>query len=275
MSFFAIRDDDTSFFTSPEELDSVYSQYWGKVPISLAVVPFSVPEHRGRSFNSSYPADVELPLGENEALVHWLIGKIRLGEVEVMLHGFNHQYRKLEGRWVGEFGWKSRSQLISEVLKGKTYLEKLLETKIKIFVPPSNTISKDGVVAIRNANLDLSGIMGAGGDRPVTLDYLFAYVKRWSWRLKHGDAYPFPLFFGGSRELRAYALTPRAKPDDLIKNLDICAKNHAPFVVATHYWEFRDCPEMHKTLSRLIERARELNMIFKPVSRCFGRADEC
>ena len=59
MSFFAIRDDDTSFFTSPEELDSVYSNYWGKVPISLAVVPFSVPEHRGRSFNSSYPADVE------------------------------------------------------------------------------------------------------------------------------------------------------------------------------------------------------------------------
>lgn len=38
--YFCIRDDDTSFFTSPEELERAYGDIvrWG--PVSLAVVPF-------------------------------------------------------------------------------------------------------------------------------------------------------------------------------------------------------------------------------------------
>ena len=38
--YFCIRDDDTSFFTSPEELEHAYGEVtqWG--PVSLAVIPF-------------------------------------------------------------------------------------------------------------------------------------------------------------------------------------------------------------------------------------------
>ena len=38
--YFCIRDDDTSFFTSPEELERVYGQISQLGPVSLAVVPF-------------------------------------------------------------------------------------------------------------------------------------------------------------------------------------------------------------------------------------------
>jgi peptidoglycan/xylan/chitin deacetylase (PgdA/CDA1 family) len=266
---FAIRDDDTSFFTNPDVLDAVYGPYWGKVPISLATVPFSGPEHRGKSFNPAYSADSEMPLGENKLLTEWLIKKIKSDQVEIMLHGYNHAYRKISGHWVGEYGWKPPAQIVKETKRGKAYLESLLDTKVRVFVPPSNTIGKTGIQALRMANLNLSGIMGKGGDRPFTADYLPAYAKRWAWRFLHGDAYPFPLRYGGHTELRAYALTPRADSDQLVRSLEHCARIHAPFVLATHYWEFSEYPEMHKTMSRLILLADKLKMTFAPVSNCF------
>ena len=49
---FCIRDDDTSYFTSPDELEAVYGEVSVHGPVSLAVVPYhragtskGVPEH--------------------------------------------------------------------------------------------------------------------------------------------------------------------------------------------------------------------------------------
>ena len=68
----AIRDDDTSYFTTPESLDRVYGDVWDRVPVCLAVVPFAIgyeqpgipPEHwhSGESF----------ALERNPALVSFL-----------------------------------------------------------------------------------------------------------------------------------------------------------------------------------------------------------
>ena len=41
----AIRDDDTSFFTKPQELEEAYD-FITEGCISLSVVPFSVPYHK-------------------------------------------------------------------------------------------------------------------------------------------------------------------------------------------------------------------------------------
>lgn len=269
-AFFAIRDDDTSFYTRPEELEAVYGPYFGSVPISLAVVPYSVPGYRERTVGATKADAIEMPLGENAVLVAWLRDRVAAGHVEVMLHGFSHLYRKIGDRWVGEFGWKPEAQLCEEAQRGKSYLEGLLNTRIRVFVPPSNYIAKAGVRAIRQAGLNLSGIMGRGGDRPWTRDYPAAYLKRWAWRLLNGDAYPFSLSLGGIRELRAYALTPRASDAQLMRALESCSQAGAPFVVATHYWEFEDHPEMRSTLAALINRAGRLDFEFSSVSRCFG-----
>jgi len=270
MSCFAIRDDDTSFFTRPEELEGVYGDYWGRMPISLAVVPFSVPEHRGHSFNSAYPGDVSVALEENRELVAWLKEKIRLGQVEIMLHGYSHQYRQIGGDWVGEYGWKPPSQLLEETRQGKAYLENLLDTEIQVFVPPSNRISREGWEAVRQAGLNLSGIMGRWGDRPWSIEYFSAWLKRWAWRFSKGDAYPYPLSLGGIQELRGHALTPVADLPGLSAQVADCARLGAPFVVATHYWEFRDHPEMKATLDQMVAMAQARGMDFSFVSDCFA-----
>lgn len=274
MSRFAIRDDDTSFFTRPEDLDFVYGRYWGTVPISLAVVPFSVPVHRGRSHSAVHAPDQQVPLGENVALVDYLKEKIALGQVEIMLHGYSHEYKQINGKWVGEFGWKPQSQLMREIVEGKGYLERLLKVRIRVFVPPSNTIGASGIRAIRAAGLNLSGIMGRGGDRPFSADYPTAWLKRWAWRLRRGAPYPYPLRYGGHTELCAHALTPRANRDKLLQALNESVAHHWPYVLTTHYWEFRDDVSMHATLAGLIGCAEKLNMTFASVSQCIGDADE-
>jgi hypothetical protein len=53
---FCIRDDDTSYFTSPDELERAYGQVTKYGPVSLAIIPFcragtsrGIPEtYRGR-----------------------------------------------------------------------------------------------------------------------------------------------------------------------------------------------------------------------------------
>lgn len=273
----AIRDDDTCFFTQPEDLEHVYGPYWGIVPISLAVVPFSTPVHRGRSFSDNHQPHEQVPLEANPILVAYLREKIRQGQVEVMLHGYSHEYRQINGRWVGEFGWKPEQQLIRETVEGKAYLERILNTRIRVFVPPSNTISTAGIRAIRKAKLNLSGTMGRGFDRPISMNYLVAYIKRWGWRLVKGSPYPFPLSYSGHTELCAYALTPRADTESLLKALSQSMEWNAPFVLATHYWEFRDAPQMHQTLEAIIKHAKNKihsNSTFCSVSACFGKADE-
>lgn len=274
MSRFAIRDDDTCFFTQPGDLDFVYGPYWGRVPISLAVIPFSVPIHRTRRLSEGYAADRMMPLEQNEALVNYLREKIEHGQVEIMLHGYSHQYTNIGGNWVGEFGWKSQAQLTREAVEGKKYLEGLLNTQIRVFVPPSNAISAPGIRAIRAAGLNLSGIMGRGGDRPFTADYPAAWLKRWLWRMRHGTPYPYPLRYGGYTELSAHTLTPRVERKQLLQALDNHAGWQAPYVLATHYWEFVDDASMQDTLAQLVDCAERLNMKLTTVSECLGEPHE-
>src|SRR5262245_50172863 len=143
--YFCIRDDDTSFFTLPEELEHAYGDVtqWG--PVSLAVIPFcragfskGVPEKfRGRwSIH---------PLHENGALVEYLRAGISQGRFEIMLHG----YHKPSG-W-GEFS--RGDDLVNKVVAGRKYLQDLLGAPIRVFVAPKNIMGRDGLRAIVRTGL--------------------------------------------------------------------------------------------------------------------------
>lgn len=210
-----------------------------------------------------------MPLADNKRLVNYLREKIQDGHAEIMLHGHTHEYKKIGGRWKGEYAWKTKAQLETETARGLQYLQELLKTTIKVFVPPSNQIGTGGTQAIRKASLNLSGILGRGGDRPITPDYLQAYCKRWFWRIKRGSPYPYPLCYGGHTELTAHALTPRSDQRKLLAELEHCINANAPFVLATHYWEFNDAPSMHSKLAEIIQIADDRRLTFSTVSNCF------
>jgi hypothetical protein len=271
MSLFAIRDDDTSFFTRPEELESVYSPLSDQIPISLAVVPFTVAAHRDIVFSTSASEGQTFPLGENRELVMYLKEQLQHRRIEIMMHGFTHQYKKAKWRWLSEYVWKSEYQLYTETRAGKHYLEDLLNTRVRVFVPPNNRIGKAGVRAVVTANLNICYGSGSGVNHPWGLTYTKADLRRWTFGILRRRRYPFPLDLGNYKESVSYELSPkRATYEKLRDALEYCVKLSAPFVLATHYWQFQRHTAMIAELYNLVDYALKLGAKPATVSECMG-----
>ncbi len=191
MKYICLRDDDTSFLTSPEQLHECYGDFWGKLPITLAVIPFihgssekinqfgyEVPnpikqvKMREWQKNASYE-DLRLfhtfsPVGENEKLIKELKTLIQDDKIEIAQHGVFHRYTEQGAEM-------QKSQMSFEWIRdGKEYLEKVFETKVSTFIPPSNTIDKHCLEYLKKLNLNLfsSGLLTTYSKT----DLLFSYV---------------------------------------------------------------------------------------------------
>ena len=203
---FCIRDDDTSFFTSPEELEHVYGEVSRLGPISLAVVPFQragvskgVPEQ----FRGRWSVH---PLHENQALVDYLREGISTGRFEIMLHGYHHDEPN------GRPEFESGQHLAQRVADGRKYLEDLLGTTIRVFVPPRNTIGRHGLRAIASAGLHLGGTAGIrSGWSLVSGETWPLWLRLRRWRQRGGLGVPWVLDLGDHREIAGNAITPVAR----------------------------------------------------------------
>lgn len=271
MSLFAIRDDDTSFFTQPEALEAVYKPIWGQIPMSLAVVPFTVAAHRDIVFSTSASEEQTFPFGENGELVVYLKERLRRRHIEIMLHGFTHQYKKAKWRRLSEYVWKSEHELYKETRTGKHYLEDLLNTQVRVFVPPNDRIGKAGVRAIVTANLHICYGSGRSVNHPWGLKYATADLRRWMFGILRMHRYPFPLDLGTHKESVAYELNPKKATYERLRDaLEYCVKLSAPFVLATHYWQFQHHPAMIAVLYKLVDHALKLGAKPATVSECMG-----
>jgi len=261
---FAIRDDDVSFFTKPIELESLYKCLWEKnIPISFAVIPFAVKSYYCGDWEKFYQEKEENPIDKNKELVHFLQEKIKEKKVSIMLHGFSHQYKVAADKksklvlateenlielrrnkngeklcWYGEYKWKAYEQMKKETKIGKEYLEDILHTKISVFVPPSNDISKEGVKAVSECGLNISGTMLLSKfNRPINKYSIRIWILKLWWRFKYNKVYPYVMDYGTHKELCAYGLVPGIGYEELKEQFEFCKKINAPFVLATHYWE--------------------------------------
>ena len=229
---FCIRDDDTSFFTSPEELEHAYGEITRQGPVSLAIVPFhragtskAVPEQfRGRWSTH--------PLHENSALVDYLRTRIAEGRFEAMLHGYHHDVRQ------GPHEFAAHRDLRQRVLDGRKYLEGLLKTEIRVFVPPHNALSSHGLRAIAGAGLHVAGVAGIRHGWPVwslTTWRLWFHLRRW--RRQGGKGVPWVLDLGTHREIAVNPVTPKTSLQDNNAAFDSALQVNGVFCAATHYWE--------------------------------------
>ena len=254
--YFCIRDDDTSFFTSPEELEKAYGKItqWG--PVSLAIIPFcQAGKSKGVPSTSREKWTIH-PLEQNPALVEYLRHGIAKGRYEAMLHGYNHDLPDVRCEFM------DGAELTRKVQEGKDYLEELLRTTVRVFVPPHNAIGKRGLDAIARAGLHLGGVAGIrrgwSWASPVS-------VKTW-WYLRNRRAkglsgIPRVLELDDHRELAGNPITPLARLEENLKRFDEACATSGVFCAATHYWEFDEAtgdphaPTVGEHLHTLIRRA--------------------
>lgn len=249
---FAIRDDDTCFFTAPEELLEAYG-FVAQGPVSLSIVPSAVPYHKKGASPFGPHENREYPLTDAPELVAWLKEAVADGRVDPMLHGWSHAYLQADGDWLPEMLWKDKDRLLRELTAGKQMLEQVLAHPVTVFVAPSNGIGRKGISVLEALDLQYCGII-QHGDRQVTPAYLRNYVKRWSFRALHGLPYGGVLDYGTHRELYAYTLD---RYDRLKKAYQLCKARNWPFVVYTHYWSLLKTPSARQLLQDVYRMALE------------------
>ena len=262
---FAIRDDDTSFFTKPDDLNNAYD-FLEEGCISLSVVPFSVPVHKDNVF----PYGKDIPYGfydlaDNNELVEYLKENAKDGKYDILLHGFSHEYKKVDGTWKAEMVWKTPSQLQEEIIKGKQYLEELFNRPVTVFVAPNNAINQNAISVIEGLGMDYSGIIQKN-DRKVDGKYILNYVKRWGYRAIKGIPYPGVLDYGMHKELVAFTLD---RYDRLVDEYRACKKRGQPFVVYTHYWQVNQDTKIKELLRKISDFVLNDGAELVSLSRCF------
>lgn len=262
---FAIRDDDTSYFTRPEDLISAYD-FLENGCVSLSVVPFTVPVHKDDVF--PYGKGIKYgfyDVAENTELLSYLREDAGSVKYDILMHGFSHEYKKVDGSWKAEMMWKTQEQLAVELSKGKDHLEQLFGRPTTVFVAPNNAINQNAISVIEQLGMDYSGIIQIN-DRKVDAKYLFNFTKRWGYRTVMKIPYPGILDYGKHKELIAYTLD---NFDRLVQEYQACEKRHQPFVVYTHYWQINRNSVIKDLLRKITDYVLNDGAELVSLSKCF------
>ncbi len=251
----AIRDDDTSYFTQPERLEQVYHDVWDRVPVCLAVVPHAMGFVDKAIPEKYWQADRAFPLEENPAIVSALRELTAAGRVTIAQHGFTHE------DYPDGHEFQAAPDLESRLARGQGYLEGLINTKIRIFVPPHNALSKRGLSAVSAAGLNLLGsfLSFRPSMRPWEAQTLGNWWRVRSYRSSTARAksdrmiYPHVLRYRRHAEFGCHSLIPGTTLEQLVRGFEEARNVGGHFCIATHYWEVD--AELKDVLRRFLDHA--------------------
>jgi predicted deacetylase len=266
----AIRDDDTSFFTEPERLDAVYHDVWDRVPVCLAVVPHAMGFADKAIPERYWQAHRPYPLEENAALVAHVRALVTGGKVSIAQHGFTHE------DFPDGHEFQAAPDIESRLARGQAYLEQVLATRIRIFVPPHNALSKRGLRAVSGAGLNLLGSFLSF--RPSMRPWELRTAANW-WRVRAYRSstnraksdrmiYPHVLRYARHAEFGCHSLIPGTTLANLVDGFEEARRAGGHFCVATHYWEVDAA--LKDVLQRFLDHAaRTPGVTFVAAERLF------
>jgi predicted deacetylase len=235
----ALRDDDTCYFTQPDDLERVYGEVWERIPICLATIPFAKGYRSPAVPRAYWDSGERFPLDRNAALVSRLRDLSAKGHVSIALHGYTHE----------DFpdGWEFQAAPDPDrrVREGLAYLTQLLDVNISIFVPPHNALSKAGHAAVREARLNLLGsfLSFHPAHRPFEPSTLPNWWRVQRFRARTGRSrrdpmvYPHLLRYRHHAEFGCHSLVPGTTLEDLVRGFNEAREEGGDFCLATHYWE--------------------------------------
>jgi hypothetical protein len=235
----ALRDDDTCYFTPPGLLERVYGDVWDRVPICLATVPFAIGYERAGIPPEHWHSGEAFALEGNAGLVSSLKQLVASGRATIALHGFTHQ------DFPDGYEFQAAPDPGRRITEGRSYLERLLEVRIGVFVPPHNALSKAGLRAVSRAKLNLLGsfLSFRPSMRPWELGTALNFwrvrrVRAATGRVKRDRfVYPYVLRYRNHAEFGCHGLIPGTTFDELARGFDEARSLGGDFCLATHHWE--------------------------------------
>ena len=288
MKYFCLRDDDTSFFTDCRVLKQCYGEIWDCIPITLATIPFihgsskkmeefdpiysrtstrepisakDKKEQYRKLYEWERTADEQSlteyhtihPIGENIDLVAELREMVSRGTIEIAQHGVYHRFTCDGAEMI------SSRITRNNVLDGHAYLEKVFNTKIETFIPPSNTIDEECAHYVHDLGMHLfcSGEIQYVSKRKKIAslikhpDSLIFNIKRKLLRRKLPFSYSTGIVVFGS-----ITYDPFKNKQQIINRID-SQLNETGFVsLGTHYSLLEKMEEYRRDYFEVVERFR-------------------
>jgi uncharacterized protein DUF2334 len=251
----AIRDDDTCYFTSPDDLARVYRDVWSRVPVCLATVPFAIGYERAGIPREHWRSQEPFALDRNAELVAALKELLAARRATIALHGYTHQ------DFPDGYEFQAAPDPERRVDEGRRYLEATLAAPIDLFVPPHNALSRRGLAAVAHAGLNILGSFLSF--RPSMRPWDAHTLANW-WRVRRfrratgrtkGDrlVYPHVLRYSRHAEFGCYSLIPGTTIAELVEGFDEARREGGHFCLATHYWEMSAA--MKDVMRRFLDHA--------------------
>src|SRR6185436_18997944 len=268
---FAIRDDDTCYFTDPADLERVYHDVWDRVPVCLATVPFAIGYERAGIPREHWRSGVAFPLERNQPLVAALKELVASRRATIALHGYTHQ------DFPDGFEFQAAPDPERRVREGLHALSETLLAPISVFVPPLNALSKRGLAAVGAARLNILGSFLSF--RPSMRPWDRHTLGNW-WRVRRfreslgrsrGDRliYPHVLRYARHAEFGCHSLVPGTTLDELIAGFEEARSAGGDYCLATHYWEVSDA--MKTVMLRFLDHtARYADVRFVAAEELFA-----
>jgi hypothetical protein len=251
---FVIRDDDTCFWTTPDDLEQAFGAIWNDTPVSLACVPFNSGKLPGGMDHDPDSSAERFPIADNAELVRAIRAKIESGQISIMQHGWSHQDIDGTPEYV------DGSSLATKTIEGKNYLESTFSTEISTFVPPHNSIGTQGTRSVVSAGMNiLHAFSHRPSERSLGFDNLWNFSKTLILFAKYRKRrrWPHPYRFHDHQELGAYLLNKDSSVEELKAVISATHRRNGIFCLATHYWEInRD--NLQPALAEIVEFAKTL-----------------
>lgn len=254
---FAIRDDDTNFYTQPEDLLMCYEDIWNDFPPTLSLISkvkgnwlhwvhTIYKEKQNTDWEAWTNDNTAHPIEENKALIAFLKKQVAAGKLDLSFHAIHHRNEDPElpegmsNNYVRGAEFFTTRDLTQQIKEEVAHLNQLFDTNISVFTPPQNLLSEKGYKAVLDAGLNICGGGLSFLKKEKDLKGIINLMKQLSFKLIHRESdYPKVLKFRNHNEVAYhYPLQPTTRLDTLIYDFDMVRKYDGDFVLSTHYVEF-------------------------------------
>lgn len=254
---FAIRDDDTNFFTPPAILESCYGDIWHEFAPTLCLISkvrgnwerwvHQIYRDKHDTDWDAWTADNEPhPIENNKGLVSFLKEKTAEGKLDIAYHAKYHRNeddslpQEMKNNYVRGAEYYTTRNVIEEIKDEVAHLSQLFNHPITVFTPPQNLLSFNGYQCVLNAGLNLCGGGITFYKKEKDLKGLINIIKQLGFKLLNKESdYPKVLQFSNHTEIAYhYPLQPNIRLDSLIYDFEMVRKHNGDFVLSTHYVEF-------------------------------------
>lgn len=254
---FAIRDDDTNFFTQPADLENCYADIWDEFPPTLSLISkvkgnwlhwvHQIYKDKHQTDWSAWTNDNTIyPIEDNKALVGFMKEQLAAGKLDISFHAKHHRNEDpqlpqgMSNNYVRGAEYFTTRDLQEDIENEVAHLEKVFNYDISVFTPPQNLLSTKGYDAVKGAGLNICG----GGipfyKKEKDATGLANILRQVTFKMLHRESdYPRVLHFSKHNEIAYhYPLQPTTRLDSLIYDFDMVRKYDGDFVLSTHYVEF-------------------------------------